>query len=407
MAKATRVQFFKTAIVVIAACFLVTNLLAPKISAEKGDGAHVSLPSDFELDDPMTLGQLSPRLFPATAASQEKTVEQTQKNIQVLKGLPASQLYIVMNFMRASLGVSCAHCHVNSGGDKWEWEKDDKPAKQTARRMIRMVMEINKQHFDGLHAVSCYTCHRGDTEPAIAPPLPQAPPEGGPAGMKPTVALPTVDQVLEKYVQALGGKAAIEKTKTRVMNGTQLSSIGMSMPLVISQQAPNKFLAVMTTPQQATISRGYDGAVGWMKGPRGQRELAGDELAEMKRTADFFWMLKLRELAKDMSVMSKEKIGEREVYVLGVLVAPARIEKLYFDAQNGLLLRAITLEDSLVGWIPEQVDYEDYRDVDGVKMPFVIRQSYVDPWIGWTRRFTEVKTNVPVDEKGFELPKEK
>ncbi len=405
MPKATRMQFFKTAIVLAAAIFLLANLLAAKINAERDNTAPVALSNDFELDDFTTPVQLSPLLFPAISASQEKTVEQTQKNIQVLKGLPASQLYIVMNFMRASLGVSCAHCHVNSGGDKWEWEKDDKPAKQTARQMIRMVMEINKQHFDGLHAVSCYTCHRGDTEPAIAPPLPQAPPEGGPAGVKPTVTLPTVDQVLDKYVQALGGRAAIEKAKTRVMSGAHLSSTGGSMPLVISQQAPNKYLSVMTTPQQASISRGYNGVVGWMKTPRGQRELAGEELEGMKHTADFFRMLKLRELAKDMSVMSKEKIGEREVYVVGALAAPARIEKLYFDAQNGLLLRAITLEDSLVGWIPSQVDYEDYRDVDGVKMPFVIRQSYVDPWIGWTRKFSEIKTNVPVDEKGFELPK--
>ncbi len=341
----------------------------------------------------------------AGGPQQEQTVEQKYKNIQVLKGLPESQLFMVMNFMRASLGVSCAHCHVNSGGDKWEWEKDDKPAKRTARRMMQMTMDINKNHFEGGHAVSCYTCHRGSTEPAIAPPLPQTPPEGGPAGLKPTVILPKVDEVLDKYVQSLGGRAAIEKAKSRVSKGAQVSSAnGASMPFEILQEAPNKFVMTLTTPQQATIARGYNGSVGWMKTPRGQRELRGEELEQLKRSADFYWMLKLRERSKEMSVMGKEKIGEREAYVVGAIVAPARLEKFYFDTQSGLLLRAQTLEDTILGWIPEQVDYEDYREVDGLKIPFTIRQSYVDPWVGWTRKFTEVKNNAPVDGNKFNLP---
>ncbi len=341
---------------------------------------------------------------PVEKGQQEKTVEQTHKNIQVLKGLPESQLYIVMNFMRASLGVSCAYCHVYQGGDKWEWEKDDKPAKRTARRMLQMTLDINKTHFNGRHAISCYTCHRGSTEPAIAPPLPQLPPEGGPGGQKPALNLPKVEEVLDKYVQAIGGRAAIEKAKTRIAKGTQTSGSGASIPFEITQAAPNKFLLTLTTPQQATIARGYNGSVAWMKTPRGQRELGGAELEQMKQAADFFWMLKPLEQAKKMSVMGKEKIGEREAYVLGTLAAPARMEKFYFDTETGLLLRAQVLEDTIIGWIPEQLDYEDYRDVDGVKMPFIIKQSYVDPWIGWTRKFAEIKSNMPVDEKKFDLP---
>jgi hypothetical protein len=352
------------------------------------------------------LDNVTPRMFAAQAVGQEdKPVEQTRKNIQVLKGLPDSQLITVMNFMRASLGVNCAFCHVNSGGDKWEWEKDDKPQKQTARRMIQMVFDINKNNFKGAHRVSCYTCHRGAEHTVSAPPLPQVAPEGGPgAEEKPAPALPTSEQLIDKYWQALGGRAAIEKAKTRVMKGSQIaSSNASSMPFEISQSAPNKFVIMLTTPQ-AVIARGYNGTTAWMKTPRGQLELTGADLEQMKRNADFYWMLKLKELTKELRVTGKDKIGEREAYVLTARIAPNHTERYYFDTQTGLLLRAITLEDTMIGWIPEQTDYEDYRDVDGVKMPFTVRQSYVDPWIGWTRKFTEIKFNAPVDEKKFDLP---
>jgi hypothetical protein len=399
-----RIHLIKGVVVGLTVGLLIINWSASGTSADSAleERARVSFVSDAASD---SLMEFSPQLLNMQAGQQEQTVEQKYKNIQVLKGLPESQLFVVMNFMRSSLGVSCAYCHVYGGGDKWEWEKDDKPAKRTARKMMQMVMDINKTNFEGRHAVSCYTCHRGSTEPAVAPPLPQAAPEGGPGGMKPAVTLPKVDEVLEKYVQALGGRAAIEKAKTRVLKGAQVSSAnGASMPLEIAQQAPNKFVMTLTTPQQAVIARGYNGTTAWMKTPRGQRELSGADLEQMKRNADFFWMLKLREVAKEMFVMGKEKIGERETYVVGAMVAPARIEKFYFDTQTGLLLRAETLEDTLIGWIPEQLDYEDYREVDGVKMPFTVRQSYVDPWIGWTRKFTEIKVNAPVDEAKFNIP---
>jgi hypothetical protein len=115
-------------------------------------------------------GSISPRSLKARSQQQDRPVEQTRKNIQVLKGLPDSQLFSVMNFMRGSLGVSCAYCHVhNEGGDKWEWEKDDKPAKRAARRMMQMVIDINKTNFNGAQPVTCYTCHRGEEARRSAP----------------------------------------------------------------------------------------------------------------------------------------------------------------------------------------------------------------------------------------------
>ena len=339
----------------------------------------------------------------AQAGQEDKPVEQVRKNIQVLKGLPNSQLTVVMNFMRASLGVNCAYCHVNSGGDKWEWEKDDKPTKRTARRMIQMVFDINRANFNGEKRVTCYTCHRGGTEPARLPQLPQAAPEGGAGGSeneKPSAPLPTVDQVLSKYVDALGGKAALEKLKTRMMKGSQVRFDGTAWPVEIYQAAPNKFVSIVTTPNGA-VSFGFDGMVGWSKNPRGQRELSGEALAQMKRSAEFYADLKLKELYPKMTLEGKEKVGEREAYVIRSQVGEKRTEKLYFDTQTGLLIRILGLEDTMLGDIPDQEDLSDYREVDGVKLPFTIQMSYVDPWVGWTRKFTEIKLNVPVDEAKF------
>jgi hypothetical protein len=357
--------------------------------------------------EPATLNLLSPRNLAQQQG--EKTVEQTRKNIQVLKGLPDSQLFTVMNFIRTSLGVSCAYCHVNSGGDKWEWEKDDKPTKVTARKMMQMQFAINqgnKDIFGTTGGVTCYTCHRGQTKPAIMPGLPQAPPAGGPAGeARPeTAPLPTVDQVLDKYVQALGGEAGFKKLNTRVMKGAQITSDGTSIPMETYQTAPNKLVTILTTPKQGVLMSGYNGTVAWSKNARGQRELSGAQLALMKRASDFYGDIKPRETFPNLTVVGREKIGDREAIVLTSKVSDTRTEKLYFDTQSGLLLRILAITQTMLAPIPEQTDFEDYRDVDGIRLPFIIRQSFVDPWVGWTRKYTEIKHNVAVDDAKFNPP---
>jgi len=333
----------------------------------------------------------------------DKPVEQTHKNIQALKGLPDSQLIPVMQFMGASLGVNCAFCHVNTGG-KWEFEKDDKPMKITARKMIQMQFEINKGNkdiFGATGAVSCYTCHRGQTEPQVMPMLPVALPAGEAKAAEP---LPTVDQVLDKYMQAMGGRAAIEKLKSRVMKGSQVTADGTTIPVETYQAAPDKVVSILTTPKQGVMMSGYNGHVAWVKNQRGQRELSGAQLAQMKRSADFYSDLKFKEIFPGLEVVDREKVGDRDAYVLASQASPTRIEKLYFDTQTGLLLRIVSITQTMLAPIPEQTDFEDYRDVDGIKLPFTIRQSGVDARNGWTRKYTEIKQNVPVDDAKFNPP---
>src|SRR5215470_12423481 len=97
-----------------------------------------------------------------------KTAEQVYKNIQVLKEVPADQLIPAMQYITASLGVQCDFCHLENA-----FEKDDKPTKQTARKMMRMMFAINKDNFDSKRKVTCYACHRGAPKPIATPILSQ------------------------------------------------------------------------------------------------------------------------------------------------------------------------------------------------------------------------------------------
>ena len=350
---------------------------------------------------------------------QEKTVEQVAKNIKVLTGMPQSQLIPVMNFFSASMGRRCSFCHVNNQG-QWDYASDAKPEKAAAREMIKLVMDINKTTERlKLDPVSCYTCHRGRPSPQSIPalplPLPSPPPNGaGPGGPtpgatpqaspSPTPALPSADEIFSKYAAALGGQAAIDKLKSRTAKGTITQANGNSFQFELSQAAPDKFYLLVTTPQGA-VERGFNGQVGWEKTARGEREITGTELINFKTTNGLFTLLKLKEQYSKPPRVRKDKLGDRDVYVVDGTTADNQRLRLYFDAASGLLLRRVTTMSTIVGIIPDQVDLEDYRDADGLKFPFTARAATIE--LGnptSTRTFIEVKLNAPVDESKFNMP---
>ncbi len=345
----------------------------------------------------------------------EKPAEQVFKNIQSLKGLPASQLYATMNFMKASLGVKCDHCHVRTADGKWNWESDDKPAKQFTRRMIQLTVESNKIAFGGRTQVSCYTCHRGSTDPINLPPISIAAEDQKPNAVTANPAatanaergasgeLPTSDVILNKYAEAVGSKRAIENFKTQFAKGTYSEHQLPTSPLEIYMSAPNKMFATIPTPRGAML-QGYNGTTGWVASGKETRELNGAALMQLKRRADFYSDWKLKEQFARMRVVGKEKINNREAYVVAGRTVDNRIERLYFDAQTGLLLRRVAYTETIIGMIPEATDYEDYREVSGVKIPFIRRSAQLDGFEASVLKYTEVKFNVPVDDAKFNLP---
>ena len=384
------------------AILVITNVRAQKSSPAENDFA-VSL---------STLGMAVPSQTPAApAAAQEPTVEQAQKNIKVLNGMPQSQLIPSMNFFAASLGVRCNYCHVNNNG-QWDYASDEKEEKATARRMVKLVLDANKNTFNGNPQVSCWTCHRGRTSPQGSPnlPLPVPTPRPSPvagtaqASPSPTPALPSADDLFNKHLAAIGGQAAIDKLKSRMAKGTLVQANGNTLQFELYQVAPDKFYQIVTTPQ-GTFERGFNGTVGWEKTARGVREITGSQLADLRAANNLFALIKLKEQFTRARVTGKDKIGDREVYVVNGTATDGKRQRLFFDAETGLLLRRITYTPTMIGVIPEQVDFEDYRDVDGVKFPFTARSSSTE--VGnpvQTRKFAEIKLNAPVDESKFNLP---
>jgi len=353
-----------------------------------------------------------------TAQQEDKYVEQVQKNIQVLKGLHSSQLLPVMHFMRTSLGVRCDYCHVAENGKYW---MDDKPAKQTARKMLEMVASINKDNFGGRPVVTCNTCHRGSPRPIGVPAIGQGAFTDTTRADDPapvSAPLPTAEQVFDKYSEALGGADVVAKIKTRmtkitslrpklINSGTPKAAMlnrGETWTVETFHKAPNKYLTVTTTPN-GVIYQGFNGTVGWIKTVKDQRQMTTVELEWIKRQADLYDNLKLKERYSKASVTTREKLGDHEVYVVEAQSVGNKAERLYFDVKTGFLLRRIVFTEIKLGLDPEQTDYEDYRAVDGVWIPFTVRTSYLDDnHYGTTRTLTEIKQNVPLDDQRFDPP---
>jgi len=241
------------------------------------------------------------------------------------------------------------------------------------------------------------------TLPAFAQTTPQKPEPKAPAAAK-AEAMPSVDQILDKHVQALGGKAAIEKVSSTIITGTfELPAMGMSGSLEIYAKAPNKHATVINLSGFGVVQSGFNGTVGWSQDPQsGLRELTGAELADAKRDSDFYKDIKLKQLYPKMTVTGKEKVGERDAYVVEATPADGKPEKMYFDTLTGLLLRVDRDRESPEGSAHVESYFEDYRETGGVKSPFTIK--IVRPEISFTLKATEVKQNIPIDDAKFNKP---
>ncbi len=404
-------------LIVGALCCTSALIVIANVRAQKS----LTLQNGFA-NSPANLGIATPVQTPAATAPQEKTVEQAEKNIKVLTGMPQSQLIPVMNYFAASMGRRCNFCHVNNNG-QWDYAADTKPEKNTAREMIKMVLELHKQTFNGSTDISCYTCHRGRNQPQSVPTLPlpvPSPPPGNPGGPRPggatppaaqpqaspspRPAVPSADDILNKYIEALGGQAAIDKLKTRAAKGTIVQANGNSFQFELYQAAADRFYLMVTTPQ-GTFERGFDGKVAWEKTSQFMREVTGADLANFKAANSLFTLINFKEQYARPPRVRRDKIGDRDVFVLDGMTTDGKRMRLYFDATTGLLLRRITALTSIVGIIPDQVDLEDYRDADGVKFPFTARSSTIEVGNPFsTRTFTEIKVNAPVDDSKFKMP---
>ena len=350
---------------------------------------------------------------PAGGAPQPapKKAEEVFKNIQVLKGVPADQIIPAMQFIAASLGVQCTYCHVEHAFDK-----DDKETKKTARKMMEMMFAIDKDNFSGRQDVTCYSCHHGTAKPSPIPEIAAAMPapqpshgegmaghaEGGENAQASMAHLPTAQQILEKYTQALGGAEALDKISSRVEKGT-LSGFGPhSFPVEIYSKAPDKRISIVHMPKNENYTA-FDGQSGWLTGFGGRiQNMEGAEIYAARLDADFRFLSDARKVFRQVRMATPENVGDREAWVLVGITPGQPPVKLYFDKESGLLLREMRYAQTPVGRYPTQVDYADFREADGVKVPF--RWTVARPGNSFTIQVDEIQQNVPVDDSKFEKP---
>ncbi|MGA2195189.1 MAG: c-type cytochrome [Bryobacteraceae bacterium] len=331
-------------------------------------------------------------------AADVKTAEQVYKNIIALKGTPADQLGASMQFIAASLGVECEFCHVQG-----KFEADDKPAKKTAREMIAMTLGIDKDSFRGRLQVTCFSCHRGSTNPVGTPPVldsdaparpaaPTAPPAGA--------AAVTPEQIADKYLAAVGGADAIRKIGSRVMKGSILAG-GMDSPIELYTKAPNKRVSVSHMGGRESITA-FDGTVGWTGSTAAARQMSEAEAGSAALDAEFSLALRLKELFPQLRRGRAEQVNGVDCEVLQGTRPGGIAVRLDFDKQSGLLLRMVRTTANPMGRMPVQIDYADYQEFDGVKVP--LRWTLARPNGRFTIQIKEVQDNVPVDDARFTKP---
>jgi hypothetical protein len=311
------------------------------------------------------------------------------KNLQILTGMSRPEVWEVMNQMASGLGVSCQYCH-----EQGDVASDAKPQKRRGREMMRLVIDLNARHFGGKPVVTCFTCHNGQVHPALMPPLPQA----VPAEIKPVEAkaLPAAASVIEKYEAAVVREVA--PSATRRFKGTQKSPTGPPVQgTLITVGDKTRFDAQL--PDGSHLTRVFDAKGGWIRDKDGVRDLTSQQLDAVRQAYHPFEPFYTSSIGADVRVTDSETIGGRNAWVLTTATA-----RYWFDTESGFLLRRVVYFDSPIGRIPQQTDFDDYRDVGGFKVPFFTRGMLVDPYLGGTRQAETIEIGVVIVPSEFEKP---
>lgn len=334
--------------------------------------------------------------------------EEVFKNVQVLKGIPVDEFMDTMGMFSAALSLNCIDCHTAESVGTWDRFADETPLKQTARRMVQMVNELNRANFKGVRSVTCYTCHHGDLRPRMVPNLAAqyATPVEDPNEIE-VFRLPggpSADQVFEKYLQALGGPQRVAGLTSFAGKGTYIGfeTEQTKVPVEVFAKAPLQRATVvhMTVGDKVTL---YDGRAAWIAGsdkPIPLMPLTGGNLDGAKIDALVAFPAQIKQAFSQWQV-GATAIDDREVHVLRGTNPRQPPVNFYFD-ESGLLVRVVRFVDTAVGRVPTQIDYSDYREVSGVKMPF----KWTVTWTNGqsTTELSEMQGNVSIDAARFARP---
>jgi photosynthetic reaction center cytochrome c subunit len=357
--------------------------------------------------------------------------DQAFKNVQVLKGIPLDDFMGTMGVMTGSLSFDCSDCHTGAGTDTVDWAFDTQ-RKVITRKMIVMVNNINKDNFSGRQVVTCVSCHHGRDRPSTTPSLESVYGTGSTEMddvLTQAEGQPPAEQIIDKYIRAIGGAQKLAGLKSYIAKGTSVGfgGFGGGAQVTLYANAPDQRTLILDfkdTPGRGDTTRTYDGQTGWLRTPLNvlnEYELSGGELAGARLDALMSFpgqikqtITKLRvslpttisDLPAPSSQASKEAnfgIGQdRLVDVVQGNGPKDMLVTMYFDHDSALLVRIVRYAKSPIGRVPTQIDYADYRDVNGIKMPFHVTFAWLNGRDAI--HLSEVKINIPIDPKVFGKP---
>ncbi len=341
-----------------------------------------------------------------------RPAEQVFKNVQVLKGIPADEFMSTMGFFSASLGISCGDCHTAESGGDWTKYADDSDRKRRTRAMIGMVNLMNKNFFGGQRVLTCYTCHRGSTTPETTPDLTQfystlryREPD---RFVSPFPGAPDAEQVLDKYIQAIGGAEKIAGLTSIAAKGTfQTYGVPKKYPLEMFAKAPGQRTVIVHDLAGGDSIDTYDGREAWTVAPAvltplPLQERTGGEVEGAKLTAALTFPGQIKRLLQQWRVGPPAVIDDRDVTLVQGTMNGRFPVNLYFDDESALLSRTVAYADSPVGLAPMQVDYGDYREIGGIKVPLKTVVTWLDGRS--TIQLMDVQLNVAIEASRFARP---
>jgi Photosynthetic reaction centre cytochrome C subunit len=361
-------------------------------------------------------GQVAPAQAPAQAAPagtapRQVMVEDVYTNVQLLKGIPAAELWDTMGFIAAATGLNCVGCHVDASLIDIARFADDTPLKRKARQMIEMMNGINKTYYGGARVVSCNSCHNGGNRPEPVPSLVRqyTVPEDDPNTVElvPNITGPSAAEILDKFVAASGGAQRLAAFTSYTGKGTYrgFDTYDQAVPFEVFARAPNQRTLVVHT-QNGDSTFTFDGRDGWVAAvdrPRLLMPMTPSEIDSARIEADLAFPASIRtSLSQAQAGFPPTYVNEKKANVIQVMGAARTRTKLFFDAESGMLLRAVRFIPTMIGTVQNQIDYEEYEDVAGVKVP-------VKWTVTWTSgqahiELTDVQPNVAIPAARFGQP---
>jgi hypothetical protein len=344
---------------------------------------------------------------PRAPAEKVPLTDEVFKSIQILKGIPVDTFFETMGMFASAMGNDCTFCHVKEAYfDKTAFAQVT-PKMQRARQMLTMMGELNERYFAGRTRVTCFTCHGGSNTPRSEPDLAlqygEAVEDPNARDFPVETRVPP-EQILDKFIQVIGGADRVSKLTSFSARGmySGFDTAQEKVPVDLFAKAPNQQTMVVHLATGAS-TRTFDGRSGWFAGPDQPVPLltlteGNLDRARLEAIIAFPAGIKT---AFPRWRGGRTAIDGKEVRIVQGSGDAQALANFYFD-EAGLLVRLVRWTRTPVGFIPTQVDYADYRDVAGIKMPF--KRTVTQTYMQMTVELSDVQPNVPIEAAKFARP---